>query len=129
MKLQLREFKVVDLKFTTSNRSLPFDPEHNGFNLQLANFYPADNHLFGVGLKVSASQEKYEITVEMRFLFQTDIPIDEEFRNGTFPKVNAPAIAFPYVRAFISNVTVNSGFEPLMLPSVNFVKMADDAGK
>jgi len=37
-----------------------------------------------------------------------------------FVNINAPAIAFPYLRAFVSNLTVQAGMAPIILPPVNF---------
>ena len=50
--------------------------------------------------------------------------VDEKFKQSDFLTINAPAIAFPYVRSYISNLTLQSGFSPIILPSVNFVKLA-----
>lgn len=59
-------------------------------------------------------------------MFKIDEDISEEFKLSNFPKINAPAIAFPYLRAFVSNLTLQSGFEPIILPSINFVKLAEE---
>lgn len=64
---------------------------------------------------------EFSIKLEMLFLFQIDQHIDEDFKQSDFVKINAPAIAFPYVRSYISNFTLQSGFDPIILPSVNFV--------
>jgi len=56
------------------------------------------------------------------FNFETDEEITEEFKNSHFPKINAPAIAYPYLRAYVSNLTLQSGVTPVMLPTINFVK-------
>ncbi|ANZ09603.1 protein-export chaperone SecB [Vibrio parahaemolyticus] len=60
-------------------------------------------------------------------VFELDEPITEEFIEGLFPKVNAPAIAYPYMRAFISTTLLNAGYDPVMLPSVNFQALATKA--
>ena len=52
--------------------------------------------------------------------FKLDEELDERFKSSKFPYVNAPAIAYPFFRAFIANTLVNCGFEPTYLPSVNF---------
>ena len=59
-------------------------------------------------------------------MFRLDEEITEEFKLSDFPKINAPAIAFPYLRALVSNITLQSGFDPVMLPSINFVKLAEE---
>lgn len=56
--------------------------------------------------------------------FEVDEAITQEFKDGLFTRVNAPAIAYPYVRTFISNTLLNAGFDPIMLPSVNFQALA-----
>jgi len=58
------------------------------------------------------------------FIFESDEPLDESFWNGNFHKVNAPAIAYPFLRAFVSTVLLNAGLEAVNLPSINFVEMA-----
>jgi preprotein translocase subunit SecB len=76
--------------------------------------------IFALTLK---TEEDVVINICFRSQFRTDAPLDEEFRKGSFPFVNAPAIAYPYLRAYVSNFTLNSGYAPIMLPSVNFVAM------
>lgn len=39
---------------------------------------------------------------------------------------NAPAILFPYVRAYIATVTALSGLEAVNLPTLNLVGMKDN---
>ena len=56
------------------------------------------------------------------FDFITDEEITEDFKISHFPKINAPAIAYPYLRAFVSNLTLQSGVDPAMLPTINFIK-------
>ena len=58
--------------------------------------------------------------------FSTNIEITTEFKHSSFIKVNAPAIAFPYVRVFISNMTLNAGYNPVVLPSFNFIKLSEE---
>lgn len=95
----------------------------SGFNLSMGNFYPElDRNKFGVGLLVKIKDEDYDLNVEMVFMFETNVEINKQFVDSDFPKVNAPAIAFPYIRAFISNFTMQAGFSPIVLPSINFVE-------
>ena len=120
MKIQLLEWKVKNLSFkmVQSKRR-----RKSGFNLSMGNFYPElDRNKFGVGLLVKIKDEDYDLNVEMVFMFETNVEINKQFVDSDFPKVNAPAIAFPYIRAFISNFTMQAGFSPIVLPSINFVE-------
>lgn len=60
------------------------------------------------------------LQLEFWAFFEADQDIDDEFRNSHFPKVNAPAIAYPYLRSFVTTFLVNAGYSPLYLPTVNF---------
>lgn len=39
---------------------------------------------------------------------------------------NAPAIIFPYVRAYVTSLTVLSGIEAINIPTMNLSSIADD---
>lgn len=50
--------------------------------------------------------------------FEFESHISEELKEIFF-NTNAPAILFPYVRAYISALTALSGVEPIILPTLN----------
>lgn len=70
--------------------------------------------------------EEFGLKLSYFFVFNTSEDITDTFRASHFPKVNAPAIAFPYVRAYIQFLTLNSGFKPSILPSINFTQLKDN---
>lgn len=76
--------------------------------------------LFAIRLKI---EDSYLLTIEFESSFKVDTKISDSFINSDFPHVNAPAIAFPYLRAFVSTLLLNAGYEPIMLPSINFSEM------
>ena len=122
MKLMLKDYKVINLDFEVLSEQNIEDQ----FNLKVGQiFNEKEEKSFGIGFIVAITNNSYKIELEMNFLFESDEIIDERFKNSSFPKVNAPAIAFPYLRAYISNLTMQSGFTPLLLPSINFVELSD----
>jgi len=74
-------------------------------------------------------EKTFVLKVKAIAQFETDKPIDEEFKYSPFLIITAPAIAYPYLRAFISNLLLNCGYEPRWLPTLNFVAMAEDKEK
>ncbi|WP_081455920.1 protein-export chaperone SecB [Pseudogulbenkiania ferrooxidans] len=53
--------------------------------------------------------------------FKLNRDVDRDWvDNSPFANVNAPAIAYPFLRAFVANIMLNSGYEPVMLPALNF---------
>jgi preprotein translocase subunit SecB len=85
-----------------------------------------DSNTFCITINVSiiSKDEIIKLNLLSKAFFSTDTDITSDFMKSDFLKINAPAIAFPYIRAFISNLTLNSGIDPIMLPSFNFVEIA-----
>lgn len=124
MKIQLDHWKIINLNFSFLNEN---KREENSFDLKSENIFPEeDKNIFGVGFNLEINDIDFDLNIEALFMFKIDEDISEEFKLSNFPKINAPAIAFPYLRAFVSNLTLQSGFEPIILPSINFVKLAEE---
>ena len=66
--------------------------------------------------------ELFTLNIVFGAVFGTSEPIDEDFKESDFVKINSPAIAFPYLRSFISTLTLNAGLPPLILPAYNFTR-------
>jgi preprotein translocase subunit SecB len=123
MKIQLDSWKVLNLNFST----LEEDRTENSFDLSTRSFFPEEEpKTFGVGFEIEVKDKLFDLKLEAVFLFSLEEEVTEEFKLSHFPKINAPAIAFPYLRAYISNLTLQSGFETVVLPSINFVNLAKE---
>ena len=58
-------------------------------------------------------------------VFEFDENADiEKYKEGFFVQ-NAPAIMFPYIRAYISTLTAQSGLFTVTLPTFNLLSMVD----
>jgi preprotein translocase subunit SecB len=125
MRIQLKDWKVSNLNFALLDENIK--RETNSFDLESGSYFSEDksSNVFGVGFKLTINDKLFDLVVEAVFHFELlEEAITDEFKLSSFPKVNAPAIAFPYLRAFISNLTLQSGLEPVILPSINFVQLA-----
>ena len=72
--------------------------------------------------KGSFKNEIFDLEIEFVAVFGTSEIIDESFKESIFVKSSSPAIAFPYLRSFISTLTLNAGLPPFILPAYNFTK-------
>ena len=130
MKLKLLDYRVVNLNLESIEQDSYEAHNFNEMDLQVGQFYPEDkDNIFGIGFRVAFNQNGYALKAELRFFFETDEIITDEFRNSSFPLVNAPAIALPYLRSFLSIITMQSGYPPVVLPSINFVEFANNTRK
>lgn len=122
MNIQLKSWEVKKLNIETTKDN---QDAKQTFRFSCGNGLSESNrNEFFIGFKVMLTDPKFNLTMEMHFSFETDEPLTEEFKNRSFLKINAPAIAFPYLRSYISTLTMQSGFGAVVLPSVNFVKIA-----
>ena len=122
MNIQLANWQVKNLTFSIMENVEAIDKH---FDLEVANyFFENKDNEFGITIKVNIIDVMFDLKVESLFIFKLDDKITEDFKLSDFPKINAPAIAFPYLRAFISNLTLQAGVPPVILPSINFVGLA-----
>ncbi len=91
------------------------------FSLDIKNSFEIEKKRFYVCFDLTLNDPRYDLFIEVVYPFDViDGEIDEAFIASPFPRVNAPAIAFPYLRAMISTITLQAGLKPVMLPSINF---------
>lgn len=77
-------------------------------------------------VKVACEENQAEVVnVNCRavFLFNEHLPI-EEIPGYFYP--NSLAIIFPYVRAFVSTITLQANVHPVMLPTVNLMGLTEE---
>ncbi|EMM7413643.1 protein-export chaperone SecB [Enterobacter hormaechei] len=128
MKLQLHGNKVNQLIFV--------DAEDRKLDTQFGlSFEPVFNDESVREFKIVfdfeyITEEGKYLRVDYHSVFTTDSDIGDDFITSKFPIINAPAIAFPFLRAFVANYLISSGFQPVLLPSVNFVNfVAEEISK
>jgi preprotein translocase subunit SecB len=76
-------------------------------------------------VKVRDEEENMNINVVMIGFFEFDHDCTEK-ELGMYFNTNAPAIIFPYVRAYIASLTTLSGVAPVVLPTLNVVRLAKE---
>lgn len=124
MKIQLENWKIIDVDLKSVEE---VSDNKNSFDLKTGHFFPEETpNEFGVGFEIEINDIEFNLSIEAIFIFKLDEKVTEAFKVSDFPKINAPAIAFPYLRAYISNLSLQSGYKPVILPSINFVSLADE---
>lgn len=102
--------------------------EELSFQLNIEDvFNDSDKKYFGKRFKIELKNEQngFSLFVDIVGDFKTDDDITDAFKQSHFVKINAPAIAYPYIRSFISFIALNSGYNPITLPTFNFTKIAE----
>jgi len=82
-----------------------------------------------LNIEVKEESNKFNIKLSTIAVFEFDSEIDIEKYSSSLFIVNAPAIAFPYLRAYITNLTAQSGLFTITLPTFNLTGLAEDLKK
>lgn len=123
MKLQLLDNKVQFINFSKPSE----EDDERKFDLDFNVTYDdKDETIFNVIFFLTlVDPQKFILRIEYASTFKADGELNEGFKESHFPYVNAPAIAFPFLRSFVSLITLHSGYDAVILPSVNFTKFTN----
>lgn len=108
--------------------------ELNKFNvkpqfMREVEFEDENNFTVSLGCKIDASDENpFPFSLEVIITGNFTITGETEYKD-TFIKENSTAILFPYLRSTISMLTVNALKTPLILPTMNIVKVLEELEK
>ena len=116
--ISFENYFINEMKFRKSSD----EDEKNKFGINIS----IDENKKFVKLKVILSTERDLIEVVMIGEFKFSDKIKEEEKTK-FLKINGAAILYPYVRAYISNI---SSFDkealPIIIPTVNFQQIYEN---
>lgn len=92
-------------------------------------FSDEDLKNFAIMFYLKMNTSDFNLEVAYTSFFEADDDITNEDQDSKFYRVNAPAIAYPFLRAYISNLLLSSGLPVVMIPTINFVKLAAEKKK
>ncbi len=81
-----------------------------------------------LGVKIEDENQSFNIEIDATAFYTFEKTVSKEDLDMMF-FLNAPAILFPYLRAYISTLTNLSGFEPINLPTLNMSGLGEDLKK
>lgn len=123
-KFQFKNYKIIKSHF-----ELKGDNPANAISIK---FKPKGvinrkNSCFKLQLGVLIENENHSLLIEVIIVadFYFDTEISPEDLNQYF-YVNAPALLFPYVRAYISTLTTLSGINAINLPTLNLTSLGGE---
>jgi len=99
----------------------------NDFNVTIepAGLINEKERTFQLHLKITAEDDEKTAKVEVEAVGNYTYTVGEEGHLNNFFFINAPAILFPYIRAYIGTLTNLSGIKPINLPTFNLTNLRD----
>lgn len=126
MKKQEAQFRFLDFKVVKSIYQIDTQKFKQGGKLDVNFKFPteldfAQKNLisFPMEVLIENADKSLRIQVGIIGIFESDVDLTKE---KSFVEISAPAIIFPYIRAYVSNLTSMSGIQPILLPTYNMTK-------
>lgn len=123
-KLSFDGFKVVRSLWEVKGMGLP--SENLNLEFDLNGVLDIKNNLFILNLSIHLFDEG-TLNIEVESSANFTIP-GSNIDNPTienFLYLNAPAILFPYIRAYITSLTALSGMKSITIPIINMTNLKD----
>jgi len=81
-----------------------------------------------IGVLIEERNNKFKAEIIVLGVFKFVSDMQEDMLDNFFYK-NAPAILFPYIRAYITTLTSLSGISPVILPTLNLSLLGPELKK
>jgi len=121
----LSSFFASEVHLSVKNQAPPISTTELKFDL-LTEVQKVENSKtqFFIIYKVSITNKDGSLFLSTNYhaIFTTKDNITEDLLKSEIIRVNAAAIGFPYLRSFITQLTINAGCAPLILPTINFTQ-------
>lgn len=122
-------FSFKDYQFTEAHLNMALLPDHAEEitpRFGVAGRYDKSSGNYALELKFEALTSTGEACVQVVCTanYQFGEPIDLDHIPSFF-FANAIAIVFPYIRAFVSTLTLQANFQPFVLPTMNLTSLAE----
>lgn len=126
-KFQFQDFKIIR-SFIERNENKP--AKQISLNFQPKGIIDKAKSNFQLQLKVEIEDKNKAISIKIDAIANYQFENKEGLENlNDLFFVNAPALLFPYIRAYISTLTNLSGFDPINLPTLNMTCVGEDLQK
>lgn len=123
-------FKLDNYQFPKAVIDFTKAEKNNGLELQFApeGQFEKDKRLFRLHFSVRIClNNSVEPAIEVHCLAEYSFQNDIEFADiPSFFYSNSIAIIFPYVRAFISTLSLQANFPPMILPTMNLSSLGEE---
>ena len=123
-KIRLDSSKIRSLNFKVKEGEFK-SPVSITYNLSYGYKYNYKEKCINVLLSLSINEDQlpFVLDIEYEGLFKLNKRAAKR-KIEPFAQINCPAILFPFLRECVADITRRAGFNPLLLPAINFIELA-----
>ena len=76
-------------------------------------------------ININSKNNSFSLQIQALGIFEILGKVSSNVRDN-YLNISAPSIVYPYVRAYVSNITLQSGIKPITIPPMNFAVGSND---
>ena len=126
MKQQESTFKFEGYKIIKSHLEFSGDETSKDINIVIKPSGEKGAEIFTLKLDVEIRDEKESLKIDLIVVSTFKFNNISESALGQYFLINAPAIVFPYIRAYISTLSTLSGLKTITLPTLNMISLGKE---
>ncbi len=118
--LRFINFEITKVLFDKGN-NIAIDTEFKVNIKHITQINDENNNLFRTVfiINIKGKDNSFSLQVQASGNFEILGKIPKEVKEN-YLNISAPSIIYPYARAYISNITLQSGINPITIPPMNF---------
>jgi preprotein translocase subunit SecB len=119
-----QDFHLVDVNFRL-NESFDNSSEEIKINQELTLDYKQEDKVVRVwlGIDVTGEGAPFRLSAKGEGIFEFKEALKSKKDLDSIARINCAAMIFPFLREFIADLTRRTGFPPLLLPTINFIRL------
>ncbi len=128
MEQNISKFRFKGYKITHSELNISGEQSENteySIGINAKGKTEKDNFILTLDVSISSNDNSIDANVVVKGTFNFNKEISKEILNSLFC-ANAPAIMFPYVRAYISTLTALSGVDTVVIPTLAMTPLGEE---
>lgn len=131
--LSYEGYLIERIEFTINKNFKP-DSGQVEIEFSLGCEFKKEEDVFQVSLEciifedAERKNKPFSLDIVITGFYEFDADLSDEIQYKML-KINATAILYPYLRSFVTTVTGNAGFTPLILPLINVYEFLKSAAK
>lgn len=128
MEQNISKFRFKGYKITHSELNISGEQSENteySIGINAKGKAETDNFILTLDVSISSNDNSIDANVVVEGTFNFNKEISKEILDSLFC-ANAPAIMFPYVRAYISTLTALSGVDTVVIPTLAMTPLGEE---
>lgn len=108
--------------YPKDENEIKIDPKFNRIIRKVSN----NEYALILGIQIKSTEDDANLPFDIEVVIEGNFILENVENHEKTMKINATAIMFPYLRSTLSMLTTLMNINPVVLPTINLIKMFQD---